>query len=309
MTFFALLTKELRLRLRRERTIWVIIVYILLMGLLGWFYISRFTGYSTYSNNGLSETGVTLYYLLSMVQLFLIMYITPAFTSTAVNGEKERQTFDMLLCSRLSSFALISGKLIAGLVNALLLIAASAPLFSLVFFFGGISPNQVLTALLVFVMTTIVVGTAGLFCSTLVSRPAVSTAISYMAVVLWVVLPLIISFILLASTGFISAYLIAAAGNQPIPPSTQTSPLFIWNPVTALISTYPTGGGLAPYTLGKLRIAPWLAYTILSLIATVILFILSTWTVKPNPMGRLRNWFKKEKDSVKGTQKEVTATA
>jgi hypothetical protein len=153
-------------------------------------------------------------------------------------------------------------------------------------------------------MTTIVVGTAGLFCSTLVSRPAVSTAISYMAVVLWVVLPLLISFILLASSGFISAFLLAAAGNQPIPANSQSSFLFIWNPVTALISTYPGGGGLAAFTIGKLRIAPWLAYTILSLLVTAILIILSTWTVKPNSMVRLRA--KTGKDPV---QKEATATA
>jgi len=38
MTFLALLTKELRLRLRRERTICVIIIDILLMGLLGGIY-------------------------------------------------------------------------------------------------------------------------------------------------------------------------------------------------------------------------------------------------------------------------------
>lgn len=304
MTFLALLTKELRLRLRRERTTWVIIIYILLMGLLGWFYISHFGGYNSYTSNGLSETGVNLYYLLSMVQLFLIMYITPAFTATAVNGEKERQTFDMLLCSRLSSFSLVSGKLIAGLVNAILLIAASAPLFSLVFFFGGITPTQILTALLVYVVTTIVVGTIGLFCSTLVSRPSVSTAISYMAVVLWVVLPLLISFILLASSGFISAFLLAAAGSQPVPTNSQTSLLFVWNPVTALISTYPGGGGLAAFGFGKLRIAPWLAYTILSLLVTAILIILSTWTVKPNPMGRLRATTKKDP-----VQKEAPMTA
>jgi ABC-type transport system involved in multi-copper enzyme maturation permease subunit len=304
MTFLALLTKELRLRLRRERTIWVIIIYILLMGLLGWFYISHFGGYNGYNNNGLSETGVNLYYLLSMVQLFLIMYITPAFTSTAVNGEKERQTFDMLLCSRLSSFSLISGKLIAGLVNAILLIAASAPLFSLVFFFGGITPAQILTALLVYVVTTVVVGTAGLFCSTLVSRPAVSTAISYMAVILWVVLPLLISFILLASSGFISAFLMAAAGSQPMPVNNQTSLLFVWNPVTALISSYPGGGGMAAYSIGKLKIAPWLAYTIISLLATAVLLFLSTWTVKPNPMARFRS--RTRKDSI---QKEATLTA
>ena len=41
MTFVALLTKELRLRLRRERTIWVIIIYLLVMGLLGFLFISQ----------------------------------------------------------------------------------------------------------------------------------------------------------------------------------------------------------------------------------------------------------------------------
>jgi ABC-type transport system involved in multi-copper enzyme maturation permease subunit len=303
MTFLALLTKELRLRLRRERTIWVIIVYILLMGLLGWFYISRASGASSYSNSGLYQTGLDLYYLLSMVQLFLIMYITPAFTSTTVNGEKERQTFDMLLCSRLSSFSLVSGKLLAGLVNALLLVAASAPLFSLVFFFGGISPFQVLTALLVYIVTTIMVGTAGLFCSTIVSRPAVSTAISYMAVILWVILPLMISFLLSASSGLLNSLSLFSTGNQPALQPNQSSILYIWNPVTALISTYPSLN-IPAYTIGKISIAPWQAYTILSIIVSMILFLLSTWTVKPNPTERLRSWLKRDP-----AQKKATAAA
>src|SRR5947209_3245929 len=178
MTFVALLTKELRLRLRRERTIWVIIIYLLVMGLLGFLFISQSGSYNSYT---LSSLGRQLYTLLASVQLFLIMFITPAFTSTTINGEKERQTFDLLLCSRLSSLSLVSGKLVAGIANALLLIAASVPLFSLVFFFGGISPSQVASALLIFVVTAIMIGTFGLFCSTIVNRPAVSTAVAYMS--------------------------------------------------------------------------------------------------------------------------------
>jgi DNA-binding transcriptional regulator of glucitol operon len=59
MTFLALLTKELRLRMRRERTIWVIIIYIALMGLLGWFFISRFTSVNGYSPYGsISQTAL-----------------------------------------------------------------------------------------------------------------------------------------------------------------------------------------------------------------------------------------------------------
>lgn len=268
MTFLALLTKELRLRMRRERTIWVIIIYILLMGLLGWFFISRFSNANGFGPYSLSQTGSNLYILLSQVQLFLIMFVTPAFTATAVNGEKERQTFDLLLCSRLSAFSLVAGKLVAGLLNALLLIAASIPLFSLVFFFGGVSPSQVASALLIFIVTALMVGTFGLFCSTIVQRPAVSTAITYMSGIVWLIMPLIIYVILLASGGYQG--------------SSQLPVLFIWNPVVALVSTYPVGTTLF-YTVGKTHISPWIAYTLFNLIATIIFFAVSMATVKPNP--------------------------
>src|SRR6266581_1891289 len=106
MTFAALLTKELRLRLRRERTIWVLITYLLVMTLLGFLFISRT---NIYNSNSVSTLGLGLYTLLVFVQLFLIMFITPAFTATSINGEKERQTFDLLLCSLLSAFEAPAG--------------------------------------------------------------------------------------------------------------------------------------------------------------------------------------------------------
>src|SRR5436190_903690 len=164
MTFIALLTKELRLRLRRERFVWLIIIYLLVMGLLGFGFLLRANAFSGgYQGYLLSQIGAQLYALLSFIQLFLIVFIAPAFTATAINGEKERQTFDLLLCSKLSAYSLLAGKLIAGLANVLLLIAASIPLFSLVFFFGGVSPLQVLSTLVIFIMTAIVAGTFSYF--------------------------------------------------------------------------------------------------------------------------------------------------
>src|SRR5437588_2490149 len=291
MTFLALLTKELRLRMRRERTVWVIIAYILLMGLLGWFFISSFNngyGYNTYN---LSSVGTQLYTLLAEIQLFLILFITPAFTATAVNGERERQTYDLLLCSRISSFSLVSGKLVAGLANALLLIAASVPLFSLVFFFGGVSPAQVLTALLVFVVTTFMIGTFGLFCSTVFKRPAVSTAIAYMCGLLWLTMPLVIYFILLISNS------LRFGPQQPL--------LFIWNPIVALTSTYAPGT-TSLITIGKLHMISWVAYCVLSAIATLVFFLLSMLTVKPHPINRLRMRLTRKKAD---SEQKVTVTA
>jgi ABC-type transport system involved in multi-copper enzyme maturation permease subunit len=278
VTLTALLTKELRLRLRRERTIWVIIVYLLVMGLLGFIFISRSGGYNSYS---VSTLGMGLYTLLVFVQLFLIMFITPAFTSTTINGEKERQTFDLLLCSRLSAFSLITGKLVAGLANALLLILASVPLFSLVFFFGGVGPDQVLMATLIFVVTAIVVGTFGLFCSTLVKRPPVSTAIAYMFCVIWVITPWLLSLLWQL--------------NAPFSGSSQANLLFIGNPILALISTFSFGGvpSVGSFAVFGINLEPWQTYIMINLLLTIVLVFLSMWLVKPNPIGRLSRLMEK----------------
>ncbi len=278
MTFAALLTKELRLRLRRERTIWVLITYLLVMTLLGFLFISRT---SAYNSNSVSTLGLGLYTLLVFVQLFLIMFITPAFTATSINGEKERQTFDLLLCSRLSAFELVAGKLVAGLANALLLIAASIPLFSLVFFFGGVGPAQVFQATLVFVVTAIVVGTFGLFCSTLLKRPPVSIAIAYMFCVIWVFTPWLLSFLLQLSA--------------PFNGSVQGSYIFLGNPILAMISTFTFGVGppIGTVSLFGTSLAPWITYTIINLLLTIVLLLLSTWLVKPYPISRLSRLMEK----------------
>ena len=282
MTFAALLTKELRSRLRRERFVWVIIAYLLVMGLLGIGFLQRENVFGGgFQGFLLSQIGAQLYALLSFVQLFLIVFIAPAFTSTSINGEKERQTYDLLLCSKLSAFSLLAGKLIAGLANVLLLIAASIPLFSLVFFFGGVAPTQILTTLLVFVMTALVAGTFGLFCSTILRRPTISTAVAYTFSVLWMFLYWIVYFL--------------AQGS-----STSSTPQFTWsqwlnvsNPISALNSTLSAGQSVVTtFQLFRLHLTPWLAYTLVCLVVTIILFLLSAVFVKPNSLARFLSWLR-----------------
>src|SRR5438552_1803200 len=276
MTFVALLTKELRLRLRRERTIWVLISYLLVMTLLGFLFISRNNPSNGYT---VSTLGYGLYTLLVFVQLFLIMFITPAFTTTSINGEKERQTFDLLLCSRISAFSLVGGKLVAGLANAFLLIAASIPLFSLVFFFGGISPFQISSALLIFISTTLMIGTFSLFCSTLISRPAVSTSVAYMASVLWIFMPLVIFITLYSSGNWFQMFSSAGLFQSPLLLN-QPPPLLLWNPLIALLNTYPVGSSMTKYVLHGLRLSPWVTYVILNLIGSTLFFLLSVYVIK-----------------------------
>jgi ABC-type transport system involved in multi-copper enzyme maturation permease subunit len=283
MTFAALLTKELRLRLRRERFVWLIIIYLLVMGLLGFGFLQRANVFSGgYQGYLLSQIGAQLYALLSFIQLFLIVFIAPAFTATAINGEKERQTFDLLLCSKLSAFSLLAGKLIAGLVNVLLLIAASIPLFSLVFFFGGVSPLQVLSTLVIFIITAVVAGTFGLFCSTLIHRPTTSTAIAYTFCACWLFAYPVISILTLGSS---------------IPANSRwyiwIQWLNAWNPISALNSAVSSGqSGASNFYLFRVHLTPWVAFTLVSLVIAILLFLLSIIFVKPDPVGRFLPWLR-----------------
>lgn len=294
MTFLALLIKEMRLYLRRERTIWVVVVYLCCMGLVGWVTVKNSNMYDAYSTNALNAIGLNLYCLLSLLQLFLVVFMTPAFTATAVNSEKERQTYDLLRCSQLSPLALVGAKTVAGLANALLMVAASIPFFSLVFFFGGVNPDVVIGAIAIYITTIMVVGSFSLFCSTMITRPAISTVTAYLCSFAWIGLPLIATYMLFAigDTDWLRTY---PAGLRL---------LYAWNPVSALFSTYPNnsdllpfyygvgnayGGsgsgfslgpmGLAfsygntmPYEWGGLSVAPWMLYSIFSVLIALVLF-------------------------------------
>lgn len=291
MTFLALLTKELRLTMRRERTVWLMIIYVLLLSLVGWLTLQNMN--MNLSMNW-SNIGPVLYSLLLIVQLLLVLFITPSFTSTTINGEKERQTFDLLLCSRLSPLSLIGGKLLSGLTNSLLLIAGALPLFSLVFFFGGVSPVEALVALVIFVVTAILVATVGIFCSTLVARPAVSTALTYMLVLLWLGLPLLMAALYPASlrTSYSTATTVGPKGvmlpAQPIqnpPPANYLA----WSPVVALLSSFNnTFHFQGPYQIFQMNLVAWQIYLVVSIIVAALFFVASLTLVKPGSWRNLR---------------------
>lgn len=74
MTFFVLLTKEMRLRMRQERTVWVLIIYVILLSLLGWLYLSRTASGSVNLGYDWNTTGTQLYQLLTVVEILLIRF-------------------------------------------------------------------------------------------------------------------------------------------------------------------------------------------------------------------------------------------
>jgi ABC-type transport system involved in multi-copper enzyme maturation permease subunit len=185
--------KELRSRMRTGRASLMISFYLLTLAGVGWFtyVIVGRQASGGVANGELSvHVGTTIFRALAGWELVLILFIAPVLTAAAIAGEKERQTLDLLLCTRVRPSSIVIGKLIASLLFALLLLVASVPVFSVVFLFGGVELSQVIGVAAVLGVTGVVIGAIGLLCSTVMRRPTGATVVAYIIAFLYLIVPL-----------------------------------------------------------------------------------------------------------------------
>jgi ABC-type transport system involved in multi-copper enzyme maturation permease subunit len=176
-----IVSKEYRSRMRTWRSPLAMTVYILLLGGVGWAIFSSTAASARNSFNGsqAANYGQVLFLWLVLFQMVLLAFITPALTAGAVSSERERQTIDLLFVTKLPAFSILWGKLLASMSFVILLLLLSVPIFSLVFLFGGIELDQVLTAFLVTAVAALTLGIIGLACSTAFKRTLPATVAAY----------------------------------------------------------------------------------------------------------------------------------
>jgi hypothetical protein len=109
----------------------------------------------------LARFGSTVFQILAPLQLAVVMFFSALSAASAVAAEKDRQTLILLLLTHLSNFELVVGKLLASLLNTLVLIAAAAPLFMLISLLGGVSYEQIAKVFAVTVSSALVAGSMG----------------------------------------------------------------------------------------------------------------------------------------------------
>lgn len=189
-----IIVKELRSRMRGGRA------FITLTGVLMFLSLFSYGIYRLalisfrYSTTPVSPIiGQTVFAGLAFLELIIVSAITPAVTAGAVSGEKEKQTYEMLLTTPLQPVSILWGKLISSLSYIFLLIFAAVPLASLVFIFGGVTLRDMLKSLMVIACTTVLFGVIGLFSSTLFGRTGRSTAITYIIVLLLLFGPILLA--------------------------------------------------------------------------------------------------------------------
>lgn len=172
-----------------------------LIGLVG-FYITneqvKLTGNIDYRAN------IYLYILMITMEFILLIFIIPAMTSGMISGERERQTLDILLASRLKPRQIITGKLFSSVSNIALILFSGLPAVSLSFIYGGIDLRDIIRAVMYLLFATLFLGAIGIFCSSVLKKTTFATVLTYgieMAIFLGpVIIVLLLRYIRFAQT-------------------------------------------------------------------------------------------------------------
>lgn len=115
-------------------------------------------------------------------QYMIASLMTPSFAAGAITGEKERQSYEMLLASPLRPGAIVLGKLLAALCHLAILMLCSLPIVMLCLPLGGVSPYEVFAAYIAMISSVALSGMICLWASSFFSRTSASLLVSYLMI-------------------------------------------------------------------------------------------------------------------------------
>jgi len=120
--------------------------------------------------------------LLFLGQFLLGSLLAPTFAAAAITGEKERQTFELLVASPLRPGAIVLGKLLASLCHILVMLVVSLPIVVLCLPLGGVSIYEVLAAYFALLVSLTTFGLLSLAASSYFRRTLAALTVSYLLI-------------------------------------------------------------------------------------------------------------------------------
>lgn len=182
------LQRELVSNLRMTRSFILLAAYV---GLLGLLVYAAWPGEQKL-DLARPEKAQELVNLFFFGQYLLVSLMTPSFAAGAITGEKERESFEMLMASPIKPGAIVLGKLAASLTHLAILMVCSLPIVMLCLPLGGVSLYEVFAAYFAMVSSVALFGMICLWCSSFFSRTSAALVVSYL-----IILPLVMVGVLL----------------------------------------------------------------------------------------------------------------
>lgn len=115
-------------------------------------------------------------------QFFLIALVAPALGAGSIAGERERQTFDLLLVTGVGTRKIVLGKLLENYLFLLLLIFSGLPVLMLANMTGGYAVVDLLVILLYLAVIALAALSVGMVMSTIFRRSLTAIIAAYLAI-------------------------------------------------------------------------------------------------------------------------------
>ena len=273
----AVYTKELKQSVRNIKFPITVGLYCFTIAVIGLFTLVAISayGYPVYSAYTIKQDFITFYSVLFGLEFGLVIFVVPAITGGTISGERDHGTLDLLLATTLGPYRIIMGKLISVVSKLLIYVISSLPILALVFTMGGAGLADLLRYMLLILLTSLYIGSFGVFMSVIFKKTSTAMAVTYV----WIMfIALGTIFVTLMSTA------VRPADNNAL------NPVFLLNPIITLFALLDAQIGL-PELIGNyvkfenstsFIMENWLMISIsVQFIITVINVLLATHFLNP----------------------------
>ena len=173
--------KDLQVTARSMRISWGLFAYEAVLAMIFLLALSVIQEVSSgfYSDGNVYGHLIYLFPVLSIAQVCIVTLIVPIMTASAISGEKERQTFDIMLTTCMSPFSIVLGKVMSAVLQILLFVAAGMPIMALAFVAGGLSWSYLFYFVFTIILLSLFSGSIGILCSAFCRRSITAVILSY----------------------------------------------------------------------------------------------------------------------------------
>lgn len=297
--------KDVRVQSRSMKICWGVFAYELILALVFFLAMVVIQQNSRYSTDNIYSAMVWLYPALAVTQIVILGVVVPVRTASSISGEKERQTFDIMMTTDMTPFSIIMGKVMTAIVQSMLFVFASMPIMALSFIIGGMSWSYLFWFLGIALLASLFSASIGILCSSLCKKSISAVIMTYGIYLLFFLgtfLPYLVYQIMWESRMYSTGYSGLQSGYSYgenwllfllVNPAVYLVEFFgrimtgesIMNSCVTLTGTY----GVTPRTAGPICLVAtgsrWLILSTILLVAVSLLFL---WIAsrRINPVGK-----------------------
>lgn len=171
--------KDVKVQSRSMKICWGVFAYELILALVFFLAMLIIQENNRYSTDNIYSSMVWLYPVLGVTQLVVLGLVVPVQTASAISGERERQTFDIMMTTSMTPFSIVMGKVMTAIVQGMFFVVASMPIMALSFIIGGVSWSYLFWFLGIALLVSLFTASIGILCSSLCKKSISAVILSY----------------------------------------------------------------------------------------------------------------------------------